>query len=76
MKLNGFIVVVIVWYMNFQLPVQSVSITTNNASSNSVGGEVYVIHHYVIKFVSDLREVGCFLRVLLFPPLMKLTTTL
>ena len=30
--------------------------------------EVYSIHHYVIKFVSDLRQVGGFLRVLRFPP--------
>ena len=30
--------------------------------------------HYVIKFVSDLRQVGCFLRVLRFPPPIKLTT--
>jgi hypothetical protein len=27
-------------------------------------GEVYSIQHYVIKFVSDLRPVGGFLRVL------------
>ena len=31
----------------------------------------YSIQHYVIKFVSDLREVGSFLR---FPPPIKLTT--
>jgi hypothetical protein len=31
------------------------------------------IQHYVVKYVSDLREVGGFLRVLLFPPLIKLT---
>ena len=29
--------------------------------------------HYVIKFVSDLRQVGGFLRVLHFPPPIKLT---
>jgi hypothetical protein len=33
-------------------------------SSNSVHGEVYLIQRYVIKFVSDLRQVGGFLRVL------------
>ena len=33
-------------------------------SSNPVHGEVYSIQHYVIKFVSDLRQVGGFLRVL------------
>jgi hypothetical protein len=30
--------------------------------------EVYSIQHYVIKFVSDLRQVSSFLRVLRFPP--------
>ena len=35
--------------------------------------EVYLIQHYVIKFVSDLRQVGGFLRVLWFPPPTKLT---
>jgi len=44
--------------------VQSVPITTNVVSSNPVHGEVYSIQHYVIKFVSDLRQVGGFLRVL------------
>ena len=33
----------------------------------------YSIQHYMIKFVSDLRQVGLFLRVLLFLPLIKLT---
>jgi len=32
--------------------------------------------HYVIKFVSDLRKVGGFLRVLRFPPSIKLTATI
>ena len=31
------------------------------------------VQHYVIKFVSDLRQVGGFLRVLRFPPPIKLT---
>jgi hypothetical protein len=30
------------------------------------------VQHYVIKFVSDLRQVGGFLRVLRFPPPIKL----
>ena len=38
-------------------------------------GEVFSIQHYVIKFVSDLRQVGGFLRVLWFPPPIKLTAT-
>jgi len=39
----------------------------NVVSSNPVHGEVYSIQYYVIKFVSDLRQVGCFLLVLRFP---------
>jgi hypothetical protein len=34
------------------------------------------VQHYVIKFVSDLRQVSGFLRVLRFPPPLKLTTTI
>jgi len=58
------------------LPVQSVPITTKGVSANPVHGEVYSMQHYVIKFVSDLRHVGGFLRVLRFPPSIKLTTTI
>ena len=39
--------------------------------SNPVHDEVYYIQHYVIKFVSDLRQVGGFLRVLQFIPPIK-----
>jgi len=53
---------------------QSVPITTKVVSSkNPVHGEVYSIQHYVIMFVSDLRQVSGFLRVLWFSPLIKLT---
>jgi hypothetical protein len=37
---------------------------------------VYSIQHYVIKIVSDIRQVGGFLRVLRFPPPIKLTAML
>ena len=37
------------------------AITTRVVSSNLVHGDVYSIQHYVIKFVSDLRQVGGFL---------------
>jgi hypothetical protein len=50
--------VVIVWQLGLQLPMQSVSITTNVVSSNPT----QAIQHYLIKFVSDLRQVVCFLR--------------
>jgi len=48
-----------------------VPITTKVVSSNPVHDEVYSIQHYVIKFVSYLRQVGGYLRVLRFPPLKK-----
>jgi hypothetical protein len=44
----------LVWWLDFQLPKQSVPITTVVVSSNLDQGEVYV-QHYGIKFVSDLR---------------------
>jgi len=59
--------------LDLQLHVQSVPITTGDARSNPVHGEVYSIQHYVIKFVSDLRQAGGFLWVLQFPPPIKLT---
>jgi hypothetical protein len=55
---------------------QSMPITTNLLSSNPVHGEMYSIQHYVIKFVSVLRQVGGFLQVLRFPPPIKLTATI
>ena len=57
---------------DLQLPMQSVPITTKVVSSNPVHGEVYSIQHYAIKIVSDFRQVGGFLRLLWFPPPIKL----
>jgi hypothetical protein len=45
-------------------------------SSNPVYGEVHSIQHYVIKFSSDLRQVGGFLQGLWFPPQIKRTATI
>ena len=42
----------------------------------SRSGEVYSIQHYVIKIVSNLRRFGGFLRVLQFPPPIKLTVAI
>jgi len=64
------------WSYNSWIPMQSVPMTTNVVRSKSVHGEVYSIKHYVIKFVSDLRQVGGFLRILRFPPPIKLTATI
>ena len=48
--------VVIVWYLYLQLPVQSVPITIKVVSSNPAHGKVCSIQHYVIKSDSDLRQ--------------------
>ena len=52
---------------------RAVPITTKVVSSNPANGEVYSIQHYVIKFVSDLQQVGGFLR---FPQALKLAATI
>jgi len=62
--------------MDEQLSVQSVPITTKVVSSNPVHGEVYPIQNYVKKIVSDLRQVGGFLRALWFPPPIKRTAAI
>jgi hypothetical protein len=68
-------VVVIAWYLDLQLPMQSVPIATNVVSlTRSQGGVLDTI--LCDKFVSDLRQVGGPLRVLRFPPAIKLTTTI
>ena len=61
--------------VGYKLPMQSVPIMTNVVITKSHPGEVYLIHHYVIKFVSDLRQVGGFLPILRFSPPIKLTST-
>ena len=73
--LLGTVVAVIVWW-DLQLPVQFVPITTEVVSSNLVHGEVYSLQHFVINFVSDLRQVGGFLWILRFTQPIKLTATI
>ena len=69
----GTVVVVINWIYNYLcnqcLPLKFVS-------SNPDYGEVYLIQHYVAKFFSDSRQINGFLRVLWFPPPIKLTATI
>ena len=43
-----------------QLFVQSVPFTTKLVASNPIHGEMYSIQDYVIKFVSDSRQVSGF----------------
>jgi hypothetical protein len=62
-------------YGNTHGKITSQSDSTDLIKSNPTHGKVYSIQHYVIKFVSDLRQAGGFLRVLPFPPPIKLTTT-
>jgi hypothetical protein len=63
-------------WLDLQLSIQSVHITTNVVCSNPSQARCTQIPHYVIKFVSDLRLVSGFLRVLWFPPPIKLTATI
>ena len=62
--------------VGFSLPMQSVLITSEVVRSNPTHGEVYLIQHCVIKFVSDLWQVGGFFWVLWFPSPIKLSVTL
>ena len=54
--------------------------TQINKISVLVAFFVQVIYHYiqqyVIKFVTDLRQVGDFLRILRFPPPIKFVATI
>jgi len=61
------VMIMIVWYLGLQLPMQAVSITTKVVSLNPAHSEVYSIQHYVIEFVSGF-----------FPatPPIKLTATI
>ena len=61
------------WLLDIQLPVQSVSITTKVVRSNPAQARCT---RYNIMFVSDLRQVGGFLREVLLPPPIKLTATI
>ena len=51
--------------------IQSVPITTYFVSSNPAHGVVYSIQYYVIKSVSDFRQVSDFIFVLQFSPPTK-----
>jgi hypothetical protein len=53
---------------------QSVPITTDVCEFETRSG--LGVQHDVMKFVSDLRQIGGFLWVLRFPPPIKLTATI
>jgi len=62
--------------VDLQLPIQSVPIITNVVRLNPAHGEVYLMQHYVIKFVSNLQQICNFPRVFRFPLPIKLTATI
>jgi len=62
------------YILDLQLPVQSVPITSNVCTTFMA--RLYSIQHYVIKSVSDLRQVSGILWLLWFPPPIKLTATI
>ena len=75
------IVAMIAWWLDLQLPMPSVPITTKVittkvVSSNPAYDEVYSIQHYVIKFIFYFRHASGFLQVLRFPPPINLIATI
>ena len=48
---GGEVVVLIVWGLDLQVPVQAVPISTEAVSSYPANDEVYLMQHYAIKFV-------------------------
>ena len=46
-RITGVVVVLIVWYLDLQLPVQSMPITTNVVSSNPTHAKVYSFQSFV-----------------------------
>ena len=67
-------------YLDITKPDNGIRINTNididKCKFEPCSSEVYSIQHYVITSVHDLRQVGGFLRVLLFPPAIKLISTI
>ena len=55
------------------LQVDKEKLLYNYSSIPNIKKNHWTIQHYVIKFVSDLRQVSGFLQVLQFPPPIKLT---
>ena len=59
----------------FSKSIQIVSLFLYYLYSNKIC-KLQGVQHYVIKFVSDLRQAGVFLGVLRFSPPIKLTATI
>jgi hypothetical protein len=58
----------------FMHTVKHTAIIECNDIYSNLSVNIDSIQHYVIKFVSDLRQVCGFIRVLRFPPSIKMTT--
>jgi hypothetical protein len=75
-----YIVIFIQSYVNIKLHVSTLRTDLWNQFLSplmlSVHGEVYSVQHYVITFVSDLRQISGFLWVLWLPPPIKLPAML
>ena len=69
-----------IWDLIVYIPIsqssKSVPITANAVIFNPAQARCTRYKHYVIKFVSDMRQVCVFLRVLRFPPQIKLSATI
>ena len=57
---EGVVMVVIVWYLDLQLHIQSVHIITEVLSSNPTQDDVHSMQYYLITFVRNLRQVVVF----------------
>jgi hypothetical protein len=68
----GYTILIILYIFKIN---RSMLINTKDVSSNTAHVEVYSLQHYVIKFVSNLRQLCDFLRLLQLPPPIKLTAT-
>jgi hypothetical protein len=64
----------IVWASDYRAQMNNKYLSAPHTKHPTLHGEVYSIH-YVIAFISDLRQVGGFLRVPRFPLPIKLITT-
>ena len=73
LNIVGVVVIPMIWWLDLQLPVQSMPISNKVVCLNFVHGEVYSVQLYVMKVVNELRLFGVFFR---FPPPIKLTTTI
>ena len=71
---SGAVVAVIVWLLvlHIELPICHIS-TYHHWCCEFESQSGRGVQHYMIKFVSDLRQVNGFLQVLRFPPPIKLT---